>query len=401
MSHELPTFEWVIEAGLDKLAEACERLDLRDLSRPGSFELFYGQVIVHFLRGEEDELANHLQSLEKFSGHDEFDFLRTACSMRVQIRSREFESALLQHAIDLASRSERWEGELCILAATAQTVLDDYAAAHVLFARATQAFERRGCSRKSLRSRLNVLVCESHVHPNRNLFARYHDLYRRALRSNQRDLIVATTSLLNISREYQRAGAFLVALKYCNRALSLFELQMGEMNYFLTLAHRAHLLCELGRRAEARIDYEAASVGRFKEVEAALRVIEPMLDGARLPDASMSPDLLPTWRERALSANTSDSTPKLSTLEEKLIRFLANGPRDRIDILEEIYGTQLEFETKLNRFKSLLSTLRKKFPNLVICEDGSYRLADEILIPGLHESDIRKGASLARVGVGN
>jgi tetratricopeptide (TPR) repeat protein len=226
---------------------------------------------------------------------------------------------------------------------------------------------------------MNVLVCESHVHPERNLFARYHDLYRRAQRRGVRELIVATTCLLNISREYQRAGAYMVALKYCNRALQFFELQMGELNYFLTLAHRAHLLCELGRRAEARLDYEAAKLGNFKEVEAALEMIEPLLNG-ETPKPSENSALLPTWRERSLELR-SEARPKLSALEEKLIGFLSSGPQDRIDILEAIYGSNLDYETKLNRFKSLLGTLRKKYPNFVHCEQGKYRLADELLVP--------------------
>jgi tetratricopeptide (TPR) repeat protein len=385
------TFEEMIEAGLDQLVDACELSVPMESREAVDFDIIYGRAIMHFLRGEQEQLASLITSLDRLSAHPEHDFIVAACKLREQIRARKFDPTLLVRANELVLRETRWQGELSMLLATAFTISDDYQSAMASYSRAVTAFEKQGVIRKALRARMNVLVCESNLHPTRNLFARYHDLYRRAIRKQSRDLIVATTCLLNISREYQRAGAYLVALKYCNRALSLFELQMGELNYFLTLAHRAHLLCDLGRRAEARIDFEAAQVGQFKEVEAALRVIEPMLSGHAPATNADQSDLLPTWRERAQTALTpNEEQPRLSTLEEKLIRYLSDGPRDRIDILEEIYGSALEFETKLNRFKSLLGTLRKKFPQLVLCEDGKYRLADEILVPGLHGPGLKK-----------
>lgn len=384
------TFEEIIQASVDELVEACE-LSLSDGgagSDHSEYAVTYGSAILHFLRGEQEQLSELIENLEQLNAHPEHEFLLTACQLRQQIRLRSFEPVLLSRADRLMNQDSRWQGELAMLLATAYTITDEYEKAMALFSRAVVAFEKQGVMRKALRARLNVLVCESNLHLTRNLFARYHDLYRRSIRKGNRDLIVATTCLLNISREYQRSGAFLVALKYCNRALSLFELQIGELNYFLTLAHRAHLLCDLGRRAEARIDFEAAKLGHFKEVEAALKVIEPLLEGV-VGQIELKPseraDLLPDWRERVdETSRPKEAHIRLSALEEKLIRYLAIMPRDRIDILEEIYGPNLEFETKLNRFKSLLGTLRKKWPQLVICEESKYRLADEILIPGLN-----------------
>ncbi len=379
MSTAAATFENVIEAGLDELVEICD--PVRVEGQALTIELHYAQAILHFLRGELEELKSLTDSVTiLFAGHPEAELLHLACRLRELIRARQANPELIaqaERALEASSSENlKWRGEIAILIATVCTVFDEYQRAMEFYTRAVTAFEKQGCMRKALRARMNVLVCESHLHPDRNLFARYHDLYRRSLRKGQRELIVATTCLLNISREYQRAGAYLIALKYCTRALNLFELQMGEMNYFLTLAHRAHLLCDLGRTSEARIDFEAAKLGNFKEVEAALQVIEPLLHGSR-PQDTTSSDLIPTWRERIESSGQT----RLSVLEEKLIAFLSSGPRDRVDILEEIYGSNLEYETKLNRFKSLLATLRKKLPTLVICEEGKYRLADEILIP--------------------
>jgi tetratricopeptide (TPR) repeat protein len=374
-------FEFVIEAGLQELVDACGFITP---TSKVSIELLYGQVIVHFLRGEAEEMKAKIQQIPTiFAGHPELEMLLTACKLREQIRLRIYDSEALKKALSLSDLPGRWQGELLILQATAMTLFNDYEKAMNFYGRSADSFQAQGCVRKALRARMNVLVCESHLYPNRNFFARYHDLYKAALKKPHRELIVATTCLLNISREYQRAGAPMAALKYCNHALALFERQMGELNYFLTLAHRAHLLCEMGRREEARIDFEAARLGQFKEVEAALQVVESLLKGEKA-SVQDSESLLPTWKERMgeAGAGINEKAVKLSASEEKLIQYLSQGPSERIDIIETLYGALLDHETKLNRFKSLLGTLRKKFPNLVLCENGKYRLADEILIPG-------------------
>ena len=47
-------------------------------------------------------------------------------------------------------------------------------------------------------------------------------------------------------------------------------------------------------------------------------------------------------------------------------------------LVDEIYGDRLDSETKQNRFKSLIGTFRKKCPEMIVYDQGRYRLADEI-----------------------
>ena len=54
-------------------------------------------------------------------------------------------------------------------------------------------------------------------------------------------------------------GATYAALKYCTQALELAQKNFGSLHHYLCLAHRAHLLCELKRNAEALLDFECAS----------------------------------------------------------------------------------------------------------------------------------------------
>jgi hypothetical protein len=67
-----------------------------------------------------------------------------------------------------------------------------------------------------------------------------------------------------------------------------------------------------------------------------------------------------------------------SDLENKLLEFIGTEARDRVEIVEHLYGERLNFEVKVNRFKSLIGNLRRKSPHLVICEEGKYRLSEVI-----------------------
>jgi tetratricopeptide (TPR) repeat protein len=190
---------------------------------------------------------------------------------------------------------------------------------------------------------------------------------------------VASTCLLNISREYQILGAMKASLKYCDEALRLAEHNFGSLHFYLVLAQRAQILLELGRLAEAQTDYECAIAAPFPEVKAALALLGPRLSqkGAHTPMRLEADEesLLPTWAERS---EVEAEPVHFSVLENRLIQFLAESPKDRVEIIEHLYGDRLSFETKINRLKSLLGTLRKKSPHLLVCEGGRYRLAETI-----------------------
>ncbi len=359
------TFECVIQADLETLSEMA--MDLRPAANvEEAMTLFYGGVIVLFLRGEVDQIRILLSSInEELCEHPEKNLVEIATRLRLFIRTGEATHGLVDRATTVMNESStgRWRGEIAMLLATFEAGRQDFKAAKRLFEFAAVELASAGIIRKSLRAQMNVLVCESHFTPNQNLFAKYHDLYRQAVRRDRRETIVATTCLLNISREYQRVGAWLAALKYCNRALIMFERQMGELNYYLTLVHRAEILIALERFVEARVDLDTASLSPFPEVLKAIEAIEAKMQSTKQERLSNAPVI------------------KLSSLEEKLLGLLARGPRERIEIVDEIYGERLDHETKQNRFKSLIGTLRKKFPDLVVFESGKYRLAHEILVP--------------------
>jgi tetratricopeptide (TPR) repeat protein len=375
-------FATLISASMEELVELLD-----GVAPASSLEALYGHALLAYQRAD---LARLEQLRAKASGffadHPDLSRLLAAIDLRLALRTRKINQSLLAAELPLVKEHNPWNGELCILLATAYTVLGQHKEAHGLYEKSVQEFERSGNPRKAFKARLNVLVAESHLVASANLIPKYFDLYRRAMKKDQRDEAVATVCLLNISREYQLLGSLHAALKYVTQALVVAEANFGTQAYYLALAHRAHLLCELERFPEARVDYDCAVAGNFPEVQAALLVVKELLephypDLAQIPMGEPKEDhLLPAWKSR----RGERGRPALSPLENKLVEFLSAGPRPRPDILDHLYGAKLSFEVKLNRFKSLIGNLRRKSPHLLLCEEGNYRLA-EVIVP------LRKG----------
>ncbi|MCM2278551.1 MAG: hypothetical protein NDJ89_10800 [Oligoflexia bacterium] len=311
-------FVRIIEASLDELVSL-------KLERPdsGLTDGIYLDVILHYQRAERSELAKLVQLIPETDG------VWTASRLRLMILERKIDPELLARAERQVAAVSSWEGELSILIGMTYTILERHAIARGWFHRAIGALERIGARRKAVKAFLNVVVADTHVYPERNPIAAYHDVYRRAMRPHCRELSVASTALLNISREYQEMGASLAALKFCNQAVKLIARDFGSLTYFLALAHRCNLLLELERLAEARVDYELAKASGFAEVQAALEVLSVAFSPEEL--SKSCPEALPAgWRRRReawLQNGGIQAKVRLSALEEKLVRLLGKGPR--------------------------------------------------------------------------
>jgi tetratricopeptide (TPR) repeat protein len=367
-----PTLTEIIEMGVAELSELLAG------GTSSSLDLFYAQAILHYQRGEVKELESlHSSAASLFPDHPELLFLQTALELRIALRKRELSSIKMEKSAQAFHENSRWAGELAMLLGTACSYLEQHADSIAWFERAGKCLKESGSLRKALKARLNVVVELSHIDPEANLIPRYFDLHQAAMRAQE--FSVASTCLLNISREYQIMGGLKAALKYCSEALEIAENNFGSLHFYLILAHRAQLLCELKRFSEAQTDFECALAAPFPEVKAALEVVRPMLSEISTPlkQSGKSEDLLPTWAERV----GSPSAFSFSDLENSLLAFLSTGAKDRVQITEHLYGSRLSFDVKVNRFKSLLASLRRKSPHLLVCEEGKYRLSEQIIPP--------------------
>jgi len=368
-------FSQIIEANLEELA-----LFLVGRNPDESLEICYARALLSYLRGDVEGMWRIFEAArERFAGHPEWPQLEAVFFLRRDIRRREIQEETLARGIGAYEATGRWQGEIAHLLGLALAAVGDHPRSRDWFEKSAAGLERIGSHRKALKARMNVLVARSHIDRQANLIAEYFDLFKQAKRGPARDHSVASVCLLNISREYQIAGALHAALKYCTRALHFAETNFGSQHYSLVLAHRAHLLCELERFAEALIDYECALTAPFPEVKAALGVLErelaPYLKKGKGPRPAANPAILPTWKARI--GNLGKGI-RLSELENRFLEFLSEEPRAKADILVHLYGDKIDLDTRLNRFKSMLATLRKKSPHLVRVEGGRYRLSDDI-----------------------
>src|SRR5690606_27034813 len=110
--------------------------------------------------------------------------------------------------------------------------------------------------KKSLKAKLNELAAESKIYPEKKLITDYFLLAKRSLALRESN--VAATAFLNISREYQKLGCYLAALRYANRSIRLLGRDFGTLTYYSALVHRAHLFYQLNRPKDAALDYQAA-----------------------------------------------------------------------------------------------------------------------------------------------
>jgi hypothetical protein len=239
-----------------------------------------------------------------------------------------------------------------------------------------------GANKKALKASFNAVVLEGHLYPKRRLLNDYHHIAQQALKPEIQEFCVAGTALLNISREYQMMGAMSAALQFANRSIAILERNFGSFSHGMALAHRCDLLISLSRAPEARIDFDMASAFEFKEIQGALKLLAPKLTATSTPADVPDDELLPTWRERRPGTSEGNKTIKLSFLESKLIAFLSRRSRDKVEIMNFLYGRRLPSHVRANRMKSMMSTLRKKSPGSIVFENGKYKIVDPIYKTG-------------------
>ncbi|MNL58796.1 hypothetical protein D3C87_1824650 [compost metagenome] len=63
-------------------------------------------------------------------------------------------------------------------------------------------------------------------------------------------------------------------------------------------------------------------------------------------------------------------------MEDRLVCLVSCRPRDKFEIIDDLYGEKIDFDAAENRLKNLLNRLRKKRPGLIQLIDGRYHIVD-------------------------
>ena len=230
--------------------------------------------------------------------------------------------------------------------------------------------------RKAIKSLLNIVVAESRKHTSKKLILDYTFVANEASKVN--DPIVQGICYLNISREHHKLGAFELALKFINQALDLMASDFGVNHFYSALAHRCHVLIDLGRFNEALFDYQKVKAASITQSVESLKVIEVMLGDSN--KKVVVDHLEPTWQERLYAVKEAKSSVKLTKTESQLIELLSSGRQTKDMLIHGLYGDKIDWIAAESRFKMLLSRFRKKCPEVILFENGLYQISDENFI---------------------
>lgn len=273
-----------------------------------------------------------------------------------------------------------WSGELLMVAAHILETLEHLQDARETYLMASKKLSKVGCEKKALKAFMNSIVMSSQIDPGRVFMSEYLGIYRIA--KKLKEYTCAGISLHNVSREYRNAGALSVALIYANQALKYLHKNPGSLQYYMALTNRCDLLFEMGRTPEALIDYEMATVAPFKEIKAALLLIQKRFLNSAHHEIPRQ-DLVSIWEERSNEDPNRPTRVLIGTgrsveLQDSLLQFLGLQPRSKHELIEYLYGKTVEIHFAEARLKSLLTRLRKKSPGLIFLENGKYRIGDRI-----------------------
>lgn len=146
----------------------------------------------------------------------------------------------------------------------------------------------------------------------------------------------------------QKANCFEVALEFANKAITYIEDERGAESFYLALLNRCELLIKLGNTHQAQFDYLRVKASKLIGLESELK--------------------------RIANAFRSSTSTKLTKTEQRLIDVLGSRTVTRRDLIIELYGDKIDWFAAENRFKMLLSRLRKKDAELVTERGGLFKL---------------------------
>ncbi|OFZ53409.1 MAG: hypothetical protein A2428_10075 [Bdellovibrionales bacterium RIFOXYC1_FULL_54_43] len=218
------------------------------------------------------------------------------------------------------------------------------------------------------KERLDILGClaaaEKRTSRNKKMLGQFLFLYKQARRQNMKDL--AAVSLLAISEEHEAAGSYFLALKYSSQACAILKSCPESVHRHGAWLSKIRLLNRLMRLEEARAvlsDWQAQLDESGEEPPKEFLVLRGDLEcQPQLSDPIRSP------------GNYSDS------LSDRLLNLLREQSRSSYDLIVALWGESIPAELGENRLKNLLGRVRKRYPGLIIRQNGLYCLADEIYL---------------------
>jgi len=268
-----------------------------------------------------------------------------------------------------------WEGEAMFLLGLAWCEAGEYELSKKFYMNAHRLLWREGVKKKAVKALLNNVVAESRLNKEKKLIVDYLFVAQKAVEVE--DSIVAGICHLNIAQEYRKMGAPESALKSVNKSIEFMQADRGINHFYFSLLERCHIYIDLDRLSEARLDYQIAQESPFPEIKEGLKVIDALLGNHSPIDEGR---LDPSWKNRLHEIRTGRKSVTFTKMESQLLELLSAGEATKEHLITSLYGDRIDFTVGENRFKVLLSRMRKKAPSLIISSEIGYHLADETFL---------------------
>lgn len=360
-----PSWAEIIEAPLAQLLE---------WQRNGTshFDLdsqIYLDLMVAYLKNDQSEFRRTWSKLNATSP------LFPIARLRFEVCNQTMTIALIDQCVrDVESRTNdiSYYCEIYFIAGYACYTLHNFEKAIFYYKKALPGLTKIEAYKKALKCSQNILASNQELNPHMKLIPEYQAIYREARRL--KDHATCGLTQMNISREYQKIGALSIALESIQLALTFYQKDFGTLDYFLCLAHRAHLYLQLGLEEHALRDIEMCMTSDFPKIHQVVKVLEKI--DFQADEESQTHLLNPTWTKRARQYKREKETTVFNGLEERLLSLLRSGPRTKSELIEQLYGSLIDHESADNRFKNLLVRVRKKSQGLIGHKDSHYFLLD-------------------------
>lgn len=338
------------------LKMSLTELNLFRFNFKDTFCTHYAESLIYYLEGNLSLLENNLAKIEQLNIDPfEKDLLCQLVSIRFQIRSKTLSAEAvnkLRALIYDQTLDDSLIGEIHFILGLAFEDLGNNYLSSEHYNHSYQKFHALGINQKSIKALHNFIASQSRIpeYMNRNYISEYKQLYLLSLK--QKDFLTAGTCLTNIGIEEMNLQLYNQAKHQFARALKILEKNITTHQYYLALFKYLEAVNNLNQ------------IHNFKH-------LLPLVKSNPFSD-------LNEIAERTLcffDSHKEDAKNSLSLHEEMLVKLLLDGPKEKGQLLDSLYGETLDFFTKENRFKNLLTRVKKKKIYTFRFQDGKYTIA--------------------------
>ena len=339
----------------------------------------YALVTARYLEGDLERLAAEIQTLENsVQQHTETwpQNLLALAALRQAIRTKKLSEKNLVE-LEQQPMLSSLEGEKYFLLGLAWENRKQDKNAMRMFEQSYQHFQKNHCPQKALRALYNRVAAESRVWPYKNFVLDCQSIIEYSKQLNEPRLAAMSTIML--SREYQVLRHFNQALAMADEAVEALQEEKGLLHYHHAVLHKAHILLNMNRLAEAKKLILETELSYLPEIQSARQLLLHALGEENSWEDGLFHQLMPTWKERVaeLAPVTEDKTANGTVptyMEERLLKTIWRNPKNKWDLIATLYNDTENSEVLENRFKNLVARVRKKYPNALLCKGSTYFL---------------------------